>query len=129
MSDLILYSLVESSTHPNFSSLYKRLGIKENKLTSGRKAMSQIKKKAPDVIVAEFFYGYGNNYAGINISNLDVMLYSLQKYAPACKLLIFVSPAEAKHVPKLNDIFPIYAILQQPVGEANMQKVLEQLSN
>ena len=76
MSNKTLYSLIESPAHPRFAELYKRLGFKEISLTSSRKAMSELKKSPPDYVVAEFFYGYGNNYAGINISNLDVFFCS-----------------------------------------------------
>ena len=54
-----------------------------------RNALKRLKREAPDFIVAEFFYGYGNNYAGVHISNLDVLLYSLQKYAPRAKVILF----------------------------------------
>lgn len=121
----MLYSLVESPTHPDFSRLYRELGIRELKLNSARKAISQLKKQAPDFMVAEFFYGFGNNYAGVNISNLDVMLYSMQKYAPDTKLIVLVSVDERQYVDKLADIFPLHAILQYPVAEAEMADLLK----
>ena len=83
-----LFSIIESSGHPNASELYDSLGIKETKITSMRKAIAALKKQQPDYIVAEFFYGYGNNYAGVNISNLDVLLYSLQKYSAHTKVIV-----------------------------------------
>ena len=125
---MILYSVIESPTHPNFSSLYRRLGIQEHKLGSSRKTMNQLKRQAPDYLVCEFFYGYSNNYAGINISNLDVMLYSLQKYAPDTRLIIMASKDELEHVDKLRHIFPVHAVLQHPVREETMQAVLESRS-
>jgi len=121
---MILYSVIESPTHPNFSTLYQSLGLQEQKLGSSRKTMSQLKKQPPDFLVAEFFYGFSNNYAGINISNLDVMLYSLQKYAPDTRLIVMVSKDEQDYVDKLRDIFPIHAVLQQPVSEADMRAAL-----
>ena len=121
---MILYSVIESPTHPNFSTLYQSLGLQEQKLGSTRKTMSQLKKQPPDFLVAEFFYGFSNNYAGINISNLDVMLYSLQKYAPDARLIIIVSKDELEHVDKLSHIFPIHAVLQQPVSETDMRAAL-----
>ncbi len=42
---MILYSVIESPTHPNFSALYQRQGFQEQKLASSRKTMSQIKKQ------------------------------------------------------------------------------------
>ena len=94
MSQTVLFSVIESPVHPNFSNLYQGLGIQEVRLSSIRKALAQLKKQQPDYIVAEFFYGYGNNYAGVNISNLDVLLSSLQKYAPAARVIVLVDKAE-----------------------------------
>ncbi|MEJ2321317.1 MAG: hypothetical protein P8Z31_02920 [Gammaproteobacteria bacterium] len=101
MADRLLLSIIESPTHPNFGGLYRSLGFEQVRVESMRKAISQLKKRAPDYIVAEFFYGYGNNYAGVNLSNLDVMLE------------------------KLRELFPVHAVLQQPAGEAQMRELLE----
>jgi hypothetical protein len=38
-----------------------------------------LKRTRPDWVVAEFLYGFGNNYAGANLCNLDVCLASLRK--------------------------------------------------
>ena len=119
-----LFSIIESATHPNLSPLYQRLGIYETKLTSMRKVMSVLKKQQPDFIVAEFFYGYGNNYAGVNISNLDVMLYSLQKFSPDTRVVVLVDKSERQYVDKLNEIFPIHAVVQSPVREKDIEVVL-----
>ena len=95
------------------------------KLGSMRKAISELKKQTPDVVVAEFFYGYGNNYAGVNISNLDVLLFSLQKSAPEARVIVLVEKPERQYVDKLNDILPLHAVLQQPVTAADMEAVLK----
>ena len=124
MSSFTLYSIIESSLHPNFSALYRRLGMQEIKLTSTRQAIGQLKKQAPDYAVAEFFYGFGNNYAGINVSNLDVFLRSLQKYAPQCRVVVIVDKSEFQYVEKLNAILPVHAVLQHPVSESQMEKIL-----
>jgi hypothetical protein len=120
-----LFSIAESPTHPDFSDLYQRLGITEVKLGSMRKAISELKKQTPDVVVAEFFYGYGNNYAGVNISNLDVLLFSLQKAAPEARVIVLVEKSERQYVDKLNDILPLHAVLQQPVSAVDMEAVLK----
>ena len=80
---------------------------------------------AMDVVVAEFFYGYGNNYAGANISNLDVLLSSLQKYAPRARVIVLVDGSERAHVDKLAQRFPLYAVLRHPVTEATMAPLLQ----
>lgn len=124
MSNETLYSLVESPSHPRFSDLYQRLGFDEVRLTSSRKAMSELKKNPPDYVVAEFFYGYGNNYAGINISNLDVFLHALRRYAPEAKVIVLVEKPERQYVDKLMELFSIHEVLVYPVTEEQMAAAL-----
>ncbi|MCW8941771.1 MAG: hypothetical protein OQK93_01195 [Gammaproteobacteria bacterium] len=124
MSAKTLFSIIESSAHPNFSALYGSLGIKESKINSMRKAIAALKKQQPDFIVAEFFYGYGNNYAGVNISNLDVLLYSLQKYSAQTKVIVLVDKSEFQHVDKLNDIIKLHDIFKFPVNKKQLQDSL-----
>ena len=118
MSSATLFSIIESPLHPDFSEVYRRSGIREVKLGSTRKAISELKKQTPDYVVAEFFYGYGNNYAGVNISNLDVFLYSLQRYAPQARVVVMVDKSERQYVDKLQELFSLHAILQHPVSDA-----------
>jgi len=125
MATPTLLSIIESAAHPNFSRVYEQLGIAETKLNSMRKVLASLKNQPVDFIVAEFFYGYGSNYAGVNISNLDVMLYSLQKYSPDTRVIVLVDKSEYEYVDKLNEIFPIYAVLQYPVGESDIKQILD----
>lgn len=118
-----IFSIIESSVHPDFSALYASLNISETRFNSLRKTINNLKLK-PDFIVAEFFYGYGNNYAGVNVSNLDVMLHSLPKYSSASKVIVLVSKEERQFVDKLAALFPLHAILQLPVSNADMQAAL-----
>jgi hypothetical protein len=124
MANTILFSVIESSAHPNFAALYRRLDIHDVRVSSIRKAIAELKKRAPDFVVAEFFYGYGNNYAGVNISNLDVLLSSLQKYAPRARVIVMVDKTESPHVEALNRLFPLHAVFTFPVHEASMEAVL-----
>lgn len=124
MSSATLFSIIESPLHPDFSEVYTRAGIQEVKLRSTRKAISELKKHAPDYVVAEFFYGYGNNYAGVNISNLDVFLYSLQRYAPQARVIVMVDKSERQYVDKLQELFSLHAILQHPVSGTDIEAVL-----
>jgi hypothetical protein len=126
MSDTTLFSVIESSAHPNFAALYRRLNLHEVRLNSIRKAIAQLKKQAPDFVVAEFFYGYGNNYAGVNISNLDVLLSSLQKYAPRARVIVMVDKSEFRYVEALNQLFPLHAVLTFPVPQERMETLLTQ---
>ena len=121
----VLYSIIESPTHPRLSDLYAELGIDEVQLTSMRKAISELKTNPPDYVVAEFFYGYGNNYAGVNVSNLDVFLYSLQKYAPQAKVIVLADKTDIEHVSKLPKELTPHAVLLQPVSRGQMAEQLQ----
>jgi len=104
--------------------LYHSLNIENVQFNSMRKALSHLKKQKPDFVVAEFFYGYGNNYAGVNVSNLDVFLCSLQKYAPEAKVIVMVEKEERKHVDKLSALFSLHSVLQHPVSSEMMSECL-----
>ena len=115
MSKKVVFSIIVSPLHPNFIDLYQSLGIENVQFNSMRKAISHLKKQKPDFVVADFLYGYGNNYAGVNVSNLDVFLHSLQKYAPEAKIIVMVEKEELKHVDKLANLFSLHAVLKYPV--------------
>jgi len=77
--------------------------------------------------MAEFRFGFGNNYAGVNISNLDVSLYALQRYAPHAKIIVVVDKIEMPHLPKLQSIFKIDAVLRLPISKASLKDALQSL--
>ena len=119
-----VFSIIESPTHPDLAEVYARAGLDEIRLTSTRKAIAHLKEHTPDYVVAEFFYGYGNNYAGVNISNLDVFLFSLQKYAPRARVIVLVDKSERQYVDKLNEILPLHAVFVLPVQPGQMTAAL-----
>ena len=125
MATSTLLSIIESAVHPNFTGTYKQLGIAETKLNSMRKALASFKGQQFDYIVAEFFYGYGNNYAGVNICNLDVFLYSLQKYTADTRIIVLADKREYPYVEKLGALFPLHAVLQHPVREQDIEPFLK----
>ena len=124
MNDIQLYSYIESPCHPLLDSVYSKLAITHQSVQSLRKLMQQLKKATPDIIVAEFFYGYSNNYAGANISNLDVLLRNMQQKTPQVKLVIIASKQEADYVEKLLSLFPIAALVTHPVTPNNLGNAL-----
>ena len=126
MSAPLLFSILETPAHRDHSALYRRLGIRERRLASMRKAIAALREEVPDFVVAEFLYGYGNNYAGVNVSNLDVLLYSLQKYSSATRIIVLVAPAELRFVDKLAALFPLHAVLPLPVDEQALARALNQ---
>ena len=125
MTPPVLYSVIESPAHPNLTALYRRLGIDEVKFNSVRKAIAQLKKQPPDWVVADFSYGYANNYAGVNVSNLDVLLASLRRYAPQARVVVLVEKAEYQYVDRLTALFTVHGVLQYPVQPAQMENLLK----
>lgn len=119
-----IFSIVESSSHPNFSPLYQRLGLTEIRLDSQRKAISELKKIQPDYVVADFIYAFATYYQATNISNLDVLLNSLVKYAPQARVIVLAGKDDLDRVDKLNDILPLHAVLSYPVSESAMESAL-----
>jgi len=122
--NLTILSIIESPTHPKLSGLYKQLGIREVKVNSTRNAIKALKSHKPDFIVAEFFYGYGNNYAGVNVSNLDVLLSSLPKYSPNTKTIVFVMKDEVQYIEKLNDLYPIHGAFLHDTPEFAIEELI-----
>ena len=119
-----LFSLIESPMHPNFTALYQQLGITEQRFTAARKLHKALQTQQPDFLVGEFIYGFGNNYAGANVCNLDVTLRALQRFSPRTKVLVFVHPSEVQYVDKLLELFPIHILLKYPVSDQTMQNTI-----
>ena len=101
------------------------MSITAERFTSARNLHRALQKQKPDFFVGEFVYGWGNNYAGANISNLDVTLRTLQCQAPQAKVIVFMHPREEAHIGKLLALFPIHAVLSYPVNEAALQTALQ----
>ena len=121
---LTILSIIESPTHPKLSSLFTDMGAREIKVNSTRNAMKALKTYQPDFIVAEFFYGYGNNYAGVNVSNLDVLLSSLPKYSPNTKTIVFVEKDEAQYIEKLHALYPLHGAFLHDTPEYAIEESL-----
>lgn len=124
-----LYTLLESQKLPCFSSFLQSLSIVETRFDSTRKLNKAISKHPPDILLAEFIYGFGNNYAGVNVSNLDVSLYTLQRHAPNARLVILADKPEIPHLPKLEALFEIHALLTPPVNQQKLQQALDDLND
>ena len=119
-----LFSLIESPFHPDFTALYQKLGIAAERFDSARNLHRALQKAPPDFFVGEFIYGWGNNYAGANVSNLDVTIRTLQRFAPHAKVIVFMHPREEDHIGKLLELFPLHAVLSYPVDERQLATVL-----
>ncbi len=112
-----LFSVTLSPLHPGLSNVYQQLGVNVNCFSSERKAIQALRKITPDILIADFIYGYGNNYAGVNVSNLDVLLYSLQKSAPEVKVFLFCEKNEIQFIHKLPPVVKIEGRYIYPINQ------------
>ena len=119
-----LLSVIETPLHPDFSALYRAKGYAPDQVNSMRKAISHVKKQPVDLVVAEFLYGYGEDYAGITVSNVDVLLYSLQRYRPEAEIILLVNKNEQQYLARLPESFTIKAVLVHPVRAEEMEVCL-----
>lgn len=124
MSQPLLYSIKDLPTHPDFSALYRRLGLEELQLATQRKAIAELKRRPPDWVVAEFLYTFHTYYQATNISNLDVFLQSLVKYAPSAKVIVIAGKADLEHAESLKAIHSQLTVLARPVDETAMTTAL-----
>lgn len=122
---MLTYILSNSSTYLDFPGLYTNLGLRISRFETTRKLNKAITKNPPDLLIAEFLYGYGNNYAGINVSNLDVSLHSLRRYAPKARIIVLCYPHEAQYVKELQALFPLDLSLKHPVNEDDLSAGLK----
>ena len=120
-----LFSLIESPFPPDFNALYQKMGIVAERFDTARNLHRALQKNPPDFFVGEFVYGWGNNYAGANVSNLDVTIRTLQRFAPQAKLIVFMQAREEPHIGKLLELFPVHAVLTYPVTVQAMQAALQ----
>ncbi len=121
----LLYALLESPLACRFPDLYRELGIDEERFPSARNLHRALKQRRPDYFVGEFIYGWGNNYAGTNVSNLDVTLTTLRAAVPSARVIIVMQPSEAAHIGKLLDLFQVHAVLTYPIDAAQMRAALQ----
>lgn len=121
----LLYSLLGSPLACRFPDLYLELGIEAERFDSARNLHRALKKRLPDYFVGEFVYGWGNNYAGANVSNLDVTLRTLQAFAPQAKIIVVMQPNEEAHIGKLLELFAVHAVMKYPITEEQMRAALQ----
>ena len=124
MGSKLVFSIAESPAHPDLRSVYEKVCFNEERYPSTRKAIQGLKKNIPDVIVADFIYGYGSNYAGANVCNMDVFMRTMAKYNQDTPLILFAEKSEGKFIEKFADLFHVSAALPYPVDINELESIL-----
>jgi hypothetical protein len=100
--------------------LYRRLGFHAEVVNSQRKAQAYLKKRIPNVIVAE--YNFQSDFRD-RTSNLETLMARLQPH-PGVKVVVFFQ-SEFQH--KLDDLlsrFPVFESIAFPIKPEKVEAVL-----
>jgi hypothetical protein len=117
-----LLAIIELGGYPNFTPLYKRLGVDAELVSSQRKAQAALKRRVPEVIVAE--YNFQSDFRD-RTSNLETLMARLQKH-PEVRVICIYQPEYQHKLDALRARFPVFAALPLPVSEAAMEETLQQ---
>lgn len=120
MSQPLLMSVVELGGYPDFTALYQCMGYRVETITSGRKAITALKKANPAVLVAEFNFQFEFRD---RTSNLETILAVTQHNAGA-KVIVFYHSEEQVKLEQVRERFPGFVALSYPIEAAALEAVL-----
>jgi DNA-binding NtrC family response regulator len=115
-----LLAIVELGGYPNLMPLYKRLGFEAELVSSQRKAQAFLKRRIPDVIVAE--YNFQSDFRD-RTSNLETLMARLQRQ-PSVKVICFYQREYRHQFEDLTSRFPIFEAIPFPVELARVEAAL-----
>jgi DNA-binding NtrC family response regulator len=115
-----LLAILELGGYPNLIPVYRQLGFAAEVVTSQRKALAYLKKRLPDVIVAE--YNFQSDFRD-RTSNLETLMARLQRH-PEVKVIVFF---QKEHQPKLDNMlsrFSVFETIPFPVEPSRVEAAL-----
>ena len=115
-----LLAIMELGGYPNLAPLYRRLGFETEFVNSQRKAQSFLKKRIPDVVVAE--YNFQSDFRD-RTSNLETLMARLQRH-PQVKVIVFFQNEFRHKLDNLLSRFPVFEAIPFPVELAKMEAAL-----
>ena len=118
----LLLSIIELGGYPNFIPLYESLGYEVVIATRMRKALGFLKKRQPDVIVAEF--NYQSDFRD-RTSSLESLLAAVQRF-PDMRVIVFYEQEFTTQFDKLRARLPVYQALTFPVDASMLRDCLQE---
>jgi hypothetical protein len=115
-----LLAIIELGGYPNLLPLYQQLGFQVEIVNSQRKARGLLKKRRPDVIVAEYIF---QSDFRDRTSNLETLMAVLQRY-PEVRVVVFYLPEQAEKLALLESRFPLFEKIAFPITEEKVEPVL-----
>ena len=116
-----LLSIIELGGYPNFTPLYEELGYEVEVVTRMRKALGVLKKRQPDVIVAEF--NFQSDFRD-RTSSLESLLAVVQRF-PDTRVIVFYEKEFMPQFDKLRARLPVHHALTFPVDASVLRACLQ----
>ena len=118
-------AIIELGGYPNLLPLYQRLGFDVEVVNSQRKARGLLKKRQPDVIVAEYIF---QSDFRDRTSNLETLMAVLQRH-PDVRIVVFYLPEQAEKLAILEGRFPGLDKIPFPITEEKVEQVLRSIKD
>lgn len=115
-----LLAVVELGGYPDFSEYYGALGYETVTAASVRKALQQLKKSTPQVIVAEF--NFQSDFRD-RTSNLESLLAVVERLGDV-KVIVFYEQEFEHQFRRLCQNYHIHAALSFPVDVEKLKTAL-----
>ena len=120
----LLLAVSEIGGYPNFAPLYEALGYEVVTETSMRKVLKLLKKRKPDVIVAEF--NYQSDFRD-RTSSLESMMSVVQR-SKDIRVIIFYDKEHKNQLAKLQARYELFATISFPVDEPTLKSAVENVT-
>ena len=115
-----LLSIIEIGAYPNFTPLYQQAGYAVFIERSVRKALSQVRKLKPAVVVAEF--NFQSDFRD-RTSSLESLLAVVQTL-PGTRVIVFYDAEQGHQFERLRARFPIQTALSYPIDADKLRTAL-----
>ena len=115
-----LLSIIELGGYPNFRPLYESMGYEVAVETRMRKAIALLKRRSPNVIVAEF--NFQSDFRD-RTSSLESLLAVVQRL-PHTRVIVFYEKEFTPQFEKLRERLPVHHAISFPVDENALRRIL-----
>ena len=109
--------IMERGGYPNFSTIFNKAGYQVTIESTMRKALSQLKKNTPNIVIAEF--NFQTDFRDRS-SSLESLMATLQRF-PSVKVIVFYEKEYVTHFNRLRERYDFQCALDFPISEKNLE--------
>ncbi len=118
----ILLSIIELGGYPDFTPLYQRLGYEVIIESKMRKVLKLLKRKTPDVVVAEF--NFQSDFRD-RTSTLESLMSVIERM-PGTKTVIFYDKEYRPQLDRLQAHYRFSQIMPFPINQDELKTTLSE---